>query len=1163
MPMMVRRSSGQGAGSQPEALRSGHPRGRGFVRFRTGVLRVFGVEMTEKGKRRLRTAAGQLLLGIAGLALTTLICFRLDFGVARTGFAYVILITLLSLLGSFTTSILLSIVAAACLNYFFAPPLFEFRIDALDDIERIATFLTTSLIVTALTTKLQRGRNEVEQNQAKWEKAERIAHFGWWERDLKTEHISLSDEACRIFGLEPLDLPKWHERWLDLIHPDDRAVAAAAAALVPGGPRYDVEYRVVRPDGTERVVRSQGDVTWDSSGRPLLQFGVLQDITELRQAEQTLRRNETYLAAAESLIKMGSWAWRPAANEITHWSQGRYRLFGFDPADGFPSLEVVMERIHPDDRALWLESRSLVARGGESDFDFRIVLPDGGTKHVHAVGRPILNQSGEVVEVMGAAADVTDQKQALEALRASEERFRILVDHASDAFFLYNEDGTVLDVNRQACESLGYRRDELIGMTAFDYGPDLTPELLQRIRERLRSGKFVTYDGRHRRKDGTVFPVEVRIRPLWREGQLLAVSLDRDITQRKQAEETLRESEAKLEEAQRVAHIGYWEYDFVTRRYTFSAETFRIFGLTPRESASAREIFKLVHSEDRDIFNKAIMLAVNGGPRYDTEYRVVQPDGVVRFVHSQGDVRWDSGRAVSMFGTIQDITDRKLAEQAVRESEERFRTLVQFSFDLYWEMDAQHRFTRMEFAEGAFDVSAPSGEIGKAPWELRQFEADAEAWRKHRATLDAHLPFRDFEVARPAPEGGKAYMSVSGLPLFEKSGRYIGHRGVGRNITERKRVEEALRRSEAYLAEAQRLSHTGTSVFNANGNVYWSEECYRIWDLDPLDGLPNARAVLQRVHPDDRDRIREEIQKDLHQKRGQRLEFRIVCRDGMIKYIETISHPLLSAQGEIVEVVATHVDVTERRRALEQAERLRQLEADLAHMNRLGLMGELTGSLAHEILHPIATARNNARAGMRFLQMSPPNLAEVMEALGSVVRDADRAKEIVSRIRDHIKKTPPRMEFFDLHESITEVIAMVQSAIERSRVSVHTSLSSQMTAVRGDRVQVQQVVLNLVLNAVEAMETLEGGTRDLSISTEVNHSNDIVVAVRDSGPGIDAEHLEKVFVPFYTTKNSGMGMGLSICRSIIAGHGGRLWAEPNRPSGTVFTFTLPVGAADS
>ena len=200
---------------------------------------------------------------------------------------------------------------------------------------------------------------------------------------------------------------------------------------------------------------------------------------------------------------------------------------------------------------------------------------------------------------------------------------------------------------------------------------------------------------------------------------------------------------------------------------------------------------------------------------------------------------------------------------------------------------------------------------------------------------------------------------------------------------------------------------------------------------------------------------------------------------------------------------------------------------------------------------------------MRFLEMSPPNLAEVMEALGSVVRDADRARDIVGRIRDHIKKAPPRMELFDLNEAIDDVIVMVRSAIDRNRVSVHICRDQKMISVRGDRVQLQQVVLNLILNSVEAMSSVEEGSRELSISTRQDQTSDILVAVHDSGPGIDPEHLERVFARFYTTKTTGIGMGLSICRSIIAAHGGRLWAEANRPRGAVFRFTLPAHLEDS
>ena len=436
-------------------------------------------------------------------------------------------------------------------------------------------------------------------------------------------------------------------------------------------------------------------------------------------------------------------------------------------------------------------------------------------------------------------------------------------------------------------------------------------------------------------------------------------------------------------------------------------------------------------------------------------------------------------------------------------------------------------------------------------------EPDAEAWRKHRETLDAHLPFRDFELARPGPDGRKRYVSVSGLPVFEKSGRFIGYRGVGRHITDRKRAEEALRRSETYLAEAQRLSNTGTLVFNATSPVYWSEESYRIWGLDPLEGLPSRETVLQRIHRDDRERVNVEIEQALLQKRNFVLEFRIIPPEGPVKYIQSIGRPLFSADGETVEMIATHVDVTERKQAQEEHERLRQLEADLAHVNRVSIMGELAASLAHEILHPIATARNNARAGMRYLEMNPPNLPEVEEALACVVRDADRAKGIVDRMRDHIKKAPPRSEPFDLNEAIDEVIEMVQSAITKNEVLVRPSLKGSLL-VHGDRVQLQQVVLNLILNALESMSSVKKGSRELAISTKHDETGEMLVAVQDLGSGIDPERLDQVFAPFYTTKNAGIGMGLSICRSIITAHGGRLWVEANRPRGAIFQFTLPA-----
>jgi signal transduction histidine kinase len=222
-------------------------------------------------------------------------------------------------------------------------------------------------------------------------------------------------------------------------------------------------------------------------------------------------------------------------------------------------------------------------------------------------------------------------------------------------------------------------------------------------------------------------------------------------------------------------------------------------------------------------------------------------------------------------------------------------------------------------------------------------------------------------------------------------------------------------------------------------------------------------------------------------------------------------------------------------------------------------MGQLTASIAHEVSQPITAASNNAAAALEFLSGNPPDLEEVREALGSVVKSTDRAGDIVDRIRSLVKKAPPRNVWFDINEMINELIALVRSEVVQKRVAVGTRLAEGLLSVQGDRVQLQQVVLNLILNAVDAMSSVDDVPRELLISTESWGADQVRVAVHDSGPGIDPEHLERVFDSFYTTKPSGMGLGLSICRSIVDAHGGRLWADANEPRGAVFQFTLPAG----
>jgi len=286
-------------------------------------------------------------------------------------------------------------------------------------------------------------------------------------------------------------------------------------------------------------------------------------------------------------------------------------------------------------------------------------------------------------------------------------------------------------------------------------------------------------------------------------------------------------------------------------------------------------------------------------------------------------------------------------------------------------------------------------------------------------------------------------------------------------------------------------------------------------------------------------------------------ELRKVRNNGEVIWVRETARATLIKNRPVLLIVCE--DITEGKRA---AEALREVQTELAHANRLAAMGQLTASIAHDVNQPIAAARNNASAALRFLDRLPPDLAEVRDALADVVNDADRAGDIIERIRDQIKKAPPRQERFDINEAVIEVIALTRSEAAKNGVSVETRLANGPSPVHGDRVQLQQVMLNLILNAIEAMSGDGDGSRKLSVSTEQSQSDGVLVAVRDSGPGIDPDHVERVFEPFYTTKSNGMGIGLSICRSIVEAHGGRLWASPNMPRGAVFQFTLaPEGKA--
>jgi C4-dicarboxylate-specific signal transduction histidine kinase len=359
-----------------------------------------------------------------------------------------------------------------------------------------------------------------------------------------------------------------------------------------------------------------------------------------------------------------------------------------------------------------------------------------------------------------------------------------------------------------------------------------------------------------------------------------------------------------------------------------------------------------------------------------------------------------------------------------------------------------------------------------------------------------------------------------------------------------------LQRSEAYLAEAQRLSHIGSFGWDiCSGKLYWSEETFRILECERAH-QPTVDFVLQRTHPEDRGVVQQTIGRARQDRQDFDFEHRLLMPDGHIKHVHIVGHPTFDEVGNFVEFVGTVMDVTERHRAEEERQAI-------AHANRIATMGQLTASIAHEINQPIAAIVTNAEAALRWVDVAPPELQEVRQALGRIVRDGRRAGEVIGGIRALIAKAPPGKDRLDINNMILEVIALTRSEIRRNGVTLRTRFAPDLPLVQGDRVQLQQVMLNLILNAIEALSGISEGSRDLLICTEDCGADRVRVAVQDSGPGLNPQGVDRPFEAFYTTKPKGMGMGLTICRSIIEAHGGRLWANANEPRGAVFQFTLP------
>ena len=673
-------------------------------------------------------------------------------------------------------------------------------------------------------------------------------------------------------------------------------------------------------------------------------------------------------------------------------------------------------------------------------------------------------------------------------------------------------------------------------------------------------------------------------------------ALQAESRQRERTQNDLRRSEESLLEAQRLSHTGSWRHDVASGAVTVSPEIYRMHDIRPDEDASNTEFFfNRFHPEDRkrvvDLFERV----ETEKTEFQVDYRIVLPDGTIRHLHTIGHpVLNASGDLAEFVGTAIDVTERKRGE-ALRDGESRVLEMIARDAPLEKILEnlvlvVEAQFAGLLCSILLLDEDGQHVRHGAAPNLPQPYvkainglrigpkagSCGTAMYRREPVVVTDILQDPLWEGYRQVaePYGLRACWST---PILSHSGKVLGSFAMyyreprspstaetqalemATHLTgiaiERKLARELLQRSEAYLAEAQRLSHTGSwAGAPGPGEIrYWSEECYRVLGFDPHRDVARFETFFQRIHPDDQARMMEQFEGASREKTGFEFDYRILHPGGDIRDIHTVGHPVFSPSGDLTEYVGTVMDITERKRA---EEALHQTQAELAHVNRATTMGELTASLAHEVNQPIAAAVTDANTCLRWLTRDQPDVEEACAAAARVVKDATRAAEIINRVRLLFKKSAPERELVDVNEVIPKMIVLLYGEAARYEISVRAELAADLPYVIGDRVQLQQVIMNLIVNSIDAMKDVDG-TRELVVRSQRTENEQVLVSVIDTGVGVPQQHASQIFNAFFTTKSHGTGLGLRISRSIVESHGGRLWAAANFPRGANFCFTLP------